>query len=138
MSADFLDSNVFLYLFDPDVGKQRAAEVLVRDALHGSGVISFQVVQETLNTLTRKVAKPLGGHDRQSLLKTVLVPLWKVNPSEDLYARAMEIQQRYRYSFYDSLIIAAALAAGCNRLMSEDFQSGQKIETLTIVNPFSG
>ncbi|MGB4863134.1 MAG: PIN domain-containing protein [Tepidiformaceae bacterium] len=138
MSADFLDSNVFLYLFDPDVGKQRAAEVLVRDALHGSGVISFQVVQETLNTLARKVAKPLDGHDRQSLLKTVLVPLWKVNPSEDLYARAMEIQQRYRYSFYDSLIIAAALAAGCNRLMSEDFQSGQKIETLTIVNPFSG
>ena len=98
----------------------------------------FKVVPETLNQLTRKVAKHLDGHDRLSLLKTVLVPLWKVNPSEDLYARAMEIQQRYRYSFYDSLIIAAALAAGCNRLMSEDFQSGQKIETLTIVNPFSG
>jgi predicted nucleic acid-binding protein len=54
-----------------------------------------------------------------------------------LYHRALDIQARYRYGFYDALIIAAALSDGCSRLYSEDFQDGQRIEGLTIVNPFS-
>ena len=57
-------------------------------------------------------------------------------PSHALYRRALEIQARYRYGFYDSLIIAAALEAGCQRLLSEDMQHGQQIEHLRIVNPF--
>jgi predicted nucleic acid-binding protein len=58
-------------------------------------------------------------------------------PSTALYIRAVEVRTRYRYSFYDSLIIAAALEAGCTRLYSEDLQHGQRIERLTIVNPFA-
>jgi predicted nucleic acid-binding protein len=53
-----------------------------------------------------------------------------------LYQRALDIQARYRYGFYDALIIAAALEAGCIRLYSEDLQHGQRIERLTIENPF--
>ena len=50
----------------------------------------------------------------------------------------MGIRARWRYGFYDSLVIAAALAAGCARLLSEDLQHGQRIESLTIVDPFPG
>jgi predicted nucleic acid-binding protein len=57
-------------------------------------------------------------------------------PSDRLYSSAIEIQTRYRYSFYDALIIAAALEAGCTRLLSEDMQHGQRIEGMTIENPF--
>ena len=57
-------------------------------------------------------------------------------PSERLYSRALRLQSRYRYRFYDSLIVAAALEAGCTRLLSEDLQTGHRIEALTIVNPF--
>jgi predicted nucleic acid-binding protein len=45
---------------------------------------------------------------------------------------------RYRFSFYDSMIVAAALTAGCRELLSEDLQHGQQIETMTIVDPFRG
>lgn len=57
-------------------------------------------------------------------------------PTVDLYTRALDLHKRYRYSFYDSLILAAALEAGCVRLYSEDFQDGQQIEGLTLENPF--
>ncbi len=53
-----------------------------------------------------------------------------------LYRSALQLQLRWRFSFYDSLIVAAALEAGCKRLLSEDLQHGQRIETLTIENPF--
>jgi predicted nucleic acid-binding protein len=58
-------------------------------------------------------------------------------PSRGLYEQALNIQGRYGYGFYDSLIIAAALEAACSRLISEDFQDGQRIEGLRIVNPFA-
>jgi len=66
----------------------------------------------------------------------VLAPLWRVMPTVDLYTRALDLHKRYRYSFYDSLILAAALEASCVRLYSEDFQDGQQIEGLTLENPF--
>lgn len=138
MSAEFIDSNVFVYLFDEtDAAKRTRAEELVRpksDA--GTAVISFQVVQETLNVITRKLKVPVTPEDARRFLGEVLMPLWRVMPSQQLYQRGIDIQSRYRYGFYDALIIAAALDAGCTRLYSEDMQNGQPIEGLTIENPF--
>ena len=57
-------------------------------------------------------------------------------PMDPLYERGLFIKFRYQYSFYDSLIIAAALEAGCKTLYSEDMQHGQRIEQLIIKNPF--
>jgi predicted nucleic acid-binding protein len=62
--------------------------------------------------------------------------LWSVNPTPALYRRALDVQQRYGFSFYDSLIIAAGLEAGCKTLYSEDLQHGQQVEGLTVVDPF--
>ena len=63
-------------------------------------------------------------------------PLCLVFPSISLYETAVSLHRRWRFSFYDSLIVAAALVSKCNVLYSEDFQDGQEIESLTIVNPF--
>lgn len=136
MSVDFLDSNVFVYLFDDtDLKKRTTAETLVSSALaNSSGVISYQVVQETINVLSRKLGAP--PDDIRRFLDAVLAPLWRVAPSPELYRQAVDLHGRYGLSFYDSLIVAAALDAGCDRLMSEDLQSGQSIGSLIIVNPF--
>lgn len=140
MSGDFIDSNVFVYLVDPDdSAKRRRAEELIGGAVEsGSASISFQVVQETLNVMTRKLPSVLTSDDTRRFLQEVLMPLWRVMPSHTLYERALTLRATHGYSFYDSLILAAALTAGCTRLYSEDLQHGQRIEGLTIHNPFLG
>ncbi|HZT55393.1 MAG TPA: PIN domain-containing protein [Burkholderiaceae bacterium] len=139
MSAEvFIDTNVFIYQLDKtDARKHKLAERIVRDGLAaGNACISFQVVQECLNTVLRKAQVALDPESARSYLDTVLIPLLQVPASPALYHRALDVQGRWRFSFYDSLIVAAALTAGCSRLLSEDLQHGQRIETLTIHNPF--
>ena len=137
MSADaFIDTNVFVYLFDEtDDEKRRRAETIVYRALaDGTGCISFQVVQEALHVIIRKLdAAPA---DARQVLDDVLIPLWRIDPSASLYRRGLRVQARYNLAFYDSLIVAGALEAGCRTLYSEDLQHGQQIAGLTIVDPF--
>jgi predicted nucleic acid-binding protein len=137
MSGDFLDANIILYSFDVDDRKREVSQQVVAQALVSDACISFQVVQEVLNVLTRTAHQPASQADAYQVLTNILVPLWRVMPSQGLYARALELHSRYQYGFYDSLMIAAALASGCTRLYSEDLQAGQRIEGLTIVDPFS-
>jgi len=139
MNAEvFIDTNVFIYQLDTtDARKHEVAERIVHDGLaSGNACVSFQVVQECLNTALRKAEVALDVDAARSYLDTVLLPLLKVSASPALYHRALEVQMRWRFSFYDSLIVAAALGAGCSRLLSEDLQHGQRIESMTIVNPF--
>jgi predicted nucleic acid-binding protein len=138
MSGEFIDTNVFVYLFDEtDDRKQSIADRLIRTALETrTARISYQVVQETLNVMTRKLPSPMSNIDAQRFLDRILVPLWQIMPSPALYSRGLSVQARYGFSYYDSLIIAAALESGCTCLYSEDLQHGQQIEALTIENPF--
>jgi predicted nucleic acid-binding protein len=138
MHADFLDTNIFVYLFDEtDARKRTIAEQLVRNALEThNACISHQVVQETLNVVTCKLAVPMSLENAQRFLEQILAPLWQKVPSIALYQRGLNIQSRYGFSFYDSLIVAAALECGCRRLYTEDLQHQQKVEGLTIENPF--
>jgi predicted nucleic acid-binding protein len=139
MSAEFfIDTNVFIYHLDAsDARKHKAAEKIVRGALSaGNACISHQVVQECLNVALRKAQVALSLDAARAYLETVLAPLMQVSASEALYQRALDVQGRWRFSFYDSLIVAAALAAGCRTLLSEDLQHGQRVEQLTVVNPF--
>ena len=138
MSAeDFFDTNVLIYMLDEtDASKHRMAESIVHLGHYsGTGCISYQVVQETLNVVTRKLGWPSEAARR--LLDEILIPLWQVNPSSELYRRAFNLQSQYDFSFYDSLIVAASLEAGCKRLYTEDLQDGQQIQGLTIKNPFT-
>ena len=139
MSDNFLDSNVLVYLLDGDAPrKQSTAHRLVAQALEDqNAVISYQVVQETLNVITSKLPVPLTPEQAARFYQVTLAPLWAVGPSPGLYLHALDIKKRFRYDYYDSLIIAAALAAGCKTLYSEDMQHGQRIDRqLTITNPF--
>lgn len=134
----FLDTNIFVYTFDDqDPGKREKARKMVGSALRDrTAIISFQVVQEFLNVATRKFADPLTEADGALYLKQVLNPLCEVHSSIDLYHDALDIQGRWKYGFYDSLILAAALAGDCDLLFTEDLQHGQKIREITIINPF--
>ena len=96
------------------------------------------MVQECLNTVLRTAEVPLDSAGARVYLDNVLAPLLKVSASAGLYHRALDVQGRYRYGFYDSLIIAAALEAGCKRLLSENLQHGQAIDGLVIENPLRG
>ncbi len=90
MSADFIDSNVFVHLFDAtDERKQLTARALIdRSIGTGDGHISFQVVQETLSVITRKVVTPATSDDASRFFEEVLRPLWRVMPSVELYRGA--------------------------------------------------
>jgi predicted nucleic acid-binding protein len=138
MSVDFFDSNVFIYFFDStDPRRQQIATQLVEKAIEaGTGCISFQVVQETLRVITGKLPRPATSDQAVLFMAHSLQPLWRVMPSAALYEKALQLRARWKLSFYDSLIVAAALEAGCKRLLSEDLQHGQRIEGLRIENPF--
>jgi len=134
----FIDTNIFLYSFDGETPKKsEISKRLIADALQNStGVISYQVVQEFLNAATRKFRKPLTFKDSQRYLAIVLEPLCEVYSSPELFHRALEIMDQWKYAFYDSLIIASAKQADCEILYSEDMQHGQEIMGVNIKNPF--
>lgn len=134
----FLDTNIIVYTFDSSQPqKQKIARDLIKIALDkGSGSISFQVIQEFLNVATRKFESPFTLQDSQIFLSSVLEPLCDVYASIDLYHRSLDISDQWKYSFYDSLIIAAALQNNCAILYSEDLTDGQIIHEMKIMNPF--
>src|ERR687895_2301443 len=102
MSGEFIGSNVFVYLFDDaDERKRGIADGIVESAIEESGAsISFQVVQETLNVLTRKLPEPMTAEDAGLFLDRVLAPLWRGWPGLALYPRALGGQGRYPHGFY--------------------------------------
>ena len=136
--ADFIDTNVFVYLFDrrADAKREIADSVVTRALTEGNAHVSHQVVQETLHVITSKITSPVSPDDAWKFLQQFMAPMWKLSPTPDLYRHGLAIQARYGFSFYDSLIVAAAIDAGCSQLLSEDFQHGQRIEGLTVHNPF--
>ena len=139
MSAKyFIDTNIFVYSFDErQPAKRERASALIQEALQtGGGIISTQVIQEFLNVATQRFAVPMKIEGARTYLRLVMNPLCQVYPSLGLYESCLEIQAETRYSFYDSLIIAAAVQGGCELLHSEDLQDGQVVRGVRIVNPY--
>ena len=134
----FIDTNILVYSFDHEnTYKKDIALNLVSNALTQSkGIISYQVIQEFMNVALKKFKVPFNTNDCQKYLTVVLEPLCEVYSSIDLYHRSLEITERWQLSFYDSLIISAALKSECSIIYTEDLQHGQKIFELKIVNPF--
>ena len=134
----FIDTNIFVYQLEGlDTRKARIASLLIQEGMErGTGCISFQVVQECLNTALRKAQIPLSENMVRKYLDSVLAPLVKVQQTLGLYHASLDVRSRYGFGFYDSLIVAAALEAGCQRLYTEDMQHGQQVQQLTIENPF--
>ena len=127
----FLDTNVLLYLLSGDPVKADRAEQVVA----AGGTLSMQVLNEfaavALRKLRMSVAEVREALEPISAICTI-VPL-----TFNIHQRGLTLAERYRFSFYDALIAAAALEAGCTTLYTEDMQDGQLIEgALTVHNPF--
>lgn len=136
MSAKvFLDTNVVAYAFDlgAPAKRQRAREIMGgRD-----WTASWQVVQEFTNLALHRFAVPMKPADLADYLELVLWPHCTVFPSLNLYRTAAMLHAQTQYRFYDSLIVAAALASGAAVLYTEDLQHGRMIGSLKIENPFA-
>ena len=134
----FIDTNVFIYSFDIDQSakQERSLELIQVGLGTGLGIISTQVIQEFLIVATRKFAIPMKPEDSKAYLRLVMNPLCQVYPDLSLYEACLDIQFETGYSFFDSLILAAAIRGGCNFLFTEDMQDGQEIYSVTIKNPY--
>jgi predicted nucleic acid-binding protein len=134
----FIDTNIFICSFDiKEKKRQKKAKKIIGHALSSSeGIISIQVIQEFLNVATNKFKVPLTLQDSKTYLTKVLNPLCEVYPDIIMFELGLDIQATTNYSFYDSMIIAAANKGGCIKLYSEDMQDGHEVRGVTIINPF--
>lgn len=133
----FVDTNMLVYAYDSSAGnKWELASDLV-SALwgHRTGIISTQVVQELFVILTQKVQRPLPPAKAKEIIADLFHWPLVVNDADHIL-RAVDLQMAYHFSFWDSLILHAAISSRSDYLLSEDFQHGQVIESVTIWNPF--
>jgi predicted nucleic acid-binding protein len=134
MNAEvFLDTNVLVYATVTDDPRSAIAMAL----LEQGGTISVQVLNEFTNTAIRKLKR--SWSDVTVALAAFRLLLPNLLPiTVTMHEAALKIAERDRLSFYDALIVAAALEAGCSTLLSEDMQDGQVFDgRLTIRNPFT-
>ena len=134
---DFVDTNILVYAHDGAAGSKYeiAGEVLKEAWNKRSGVISTQVLQEFYVTVTGKVEPKLDPEHAIRLVRRYT--LWRVVDNDvSAVIRAAELQKTFQLSFWDALIVNAALRAKCSRLISEDLNHGQSFEDLVVVNPF--
>lgn len=131
MAKGFFDTNVVLYLLSSDAAKADRAE----EVMAGGGCISVQVLNEFAAVAFRKLGMAwdeIGEVLGQVRAVCLVEPL-----TVETHTLGLQLVGRYGFSFYDSMIVAAALLAGCEVLYSEDLQHGQVVEgRLTITNPF--
>ncbi len=126
----FIDTNVLIYAHGSDAKSETARQVIL-----AGGVISVQVLNEFAAVLRRKFR--LEWAVIADALADVRAALGPVRPIDvEIHLRAVALAHSYGFSFYDALIVASALAAGCDTLLTEDLQTGRRVNGLTIVNPF--
>ena len=134
----FLDTNIFVYSFDRSaMAKSRRAAQLISTALKTQkGIISYHVVQEFFNVALRRFTRPMRADEATHYFSTVFRPLLSIHSSPALYLEAIDLQGQYRLPWYDALIVAAAIQAQCEILITEDLQHGQRFGEVRIENPF--
>jgi predicted nucleic acid-binding protein len=125
----FFDTNVLLYLISVDA-KADKAETL----LEAGGVVSVQVLNEFASVSSRKFK--MAWPDIREALAAIRAGCKVIPLTEEIHESASAIIEKYGFSFYDSLILAAAAEAKCRTVYSEDMQDGQVVRGVTIRNPF--
>jgi predicted nucleic acid-binding protein len=131
----FVDTNVLLYAVDRAQLEKHEAAYAWRTELwnHRLGRISFQVLQEFYANATQK--SPLTREEARLEVKDLLA--WRpVAVDAAILERGWKIQDRFQFSFWDALIVAAAKSVGCRYLLTEDLQAGQDLDGILVINPF--
>lgn len=132
----FLDTNVLVYAYDSaNPAKRQVARELLSEAVIGRHVISTHVMAEFAAAMLHKVNPPA---DPKLLVEAldVLAPIRLVVADAEVVRRAIAARAAYGLHFYDGMIVAAAERAGCNQILSEDFDTGQSYFGITVENPF--
>lgn len=137
MNKCFLDTNILVYLFDDSNKKKKniAQELFAKNAEQGTICLSTQVLQEFYIVVTRKLKIPLSSKQAygvvENLSKFPIVPI-----DTAMILTAIIRTQKIPLSFWDSLIIEAAIKSGSDILYTEDLNANQVIESITLINPF--
>lgn len=134
----FFDTNILVYAFDDsEPEKSKIAKQLIGDfGSKGNLIVSTQVLQEFYVTVTRVGNELLSKQAAEGIVNDFAeFPLIQIDKT--IISKAMKRHQGKAFSFWDSLIVEAALQAGCTQLLSEDMQDGLVISTMIIRNPFS-
>lgn len=136
MSArSFLDTNILIYAEarDERAKQKRALALLKTHFTAGTGVVSTQVLQEYCNAALKKLKLP-ASHVRTQLGIYQQFEVMHVTPT--IINAGLDLHQTRALSFYDAIIVASAVAAGCGTLYTEDMNDAENIAGLTLVNPF--
>jgi predicted nucleic acid-binding protein len=133
----FLDTNILVYAFDVSAGrKHEVAKRIVIDLWDTKdGILSTQVLQEFFVSVTKKIPKPINARLAREIVSDLLKWDIIINDKNSLL-EAIDIHIRYNYSFWDSLLIQAAIRSGAALLLTEDLTDSQKIKGISIKNPF--
>lgn len=130
-----IDTNVLVYADSADepIRQRRAIQLIRQHREAGTAVLSTQVLQEFVNVAIRKLGLPaalirerLNFYGRFELVQTTI----------PLITNALDLHVLHGLSFYDALVVQAAVAGGCVQLLSEDMQHGRVVSSVRIVNPF--
>lgn len=132
----FVDTNILIYAHDRDAGRkhERARQLMEGLWTTGQGVLSTQVLQEVCVNLRRRIAHPLPSDEIRKLIEDYLSWEIVVNTSQSILA-ALDIETRYKVSYWDALILQAAESCGAAVLYSEDLAIGQRYGAVEVVNP---
>lgn len=132
----FVDTNVLVYALDADAGnKHRIAKAMVRRLWEeNSGIVSVQVLLEFYSAVTRKPSKRVPRQEVRQAVRHFTHWCIATGPSE--IAAAFQIEDAAKISFWDAMIVAAAVRGGAERILSEDLNAGQTIAGIRIENPF--
>ena len=133
----FLDTNILVYAHDLDAGMKHTIAVnIVKDMWESrTGILSIQVLQEFYMTVTRKIRNPLSLFEAREIIRTYAC--WDIRENiSDSVIRASEIEEKHHLSFWDALIVVAAVESEAEKILTEDLNSGQIIEGIMIEDPF--
>lgn len=126
----FVDTNVIVYAQEAGPKGVRARELLA-----AGGLISVQVLNELVNVLTRKLGRP--WHEVRQVLRDTLDVFPEPLPlTLAIHVRAFDLTVTEQISFYDALIVSAAIESNCTTLLTEDIQDGRVFGELRVANPF--
>jgi predicted nucleic acid-binding protein len=133
----FIDTNILVYANDnSEIEKNSISrEIIINGIKNENAVISTQVLSEFYVTVTKKIKKTLAPFQARKEIE-LLRSLELVELTINLILKAIDISEKYKLSYWDSLIIVAAINAKCSIIYSEDLSSGQKFESVKIINPY--
>jgi predicted nucleic acid-binding protein len=136
-NLQFVDTNVLIYAHDVSAGRKH---ILARDLMRqlwesGKGCLSVQVLQEFYVNITRKVANPLASDTAIRVIADLAT--WQIyRPGVEDVLDAIRLQDQYQTSFWDAMILVSAIQSGCDKVWSEDLNTGQIYDTVTVSSPF--